>query len=99
MAFLIGAVSVVVGMLLALFFDYLISKTSYTPKHTFIRWIILFLSFVLSLILCFVAYLFIIYYLEGFGYLLSNDKPGWAMRNSMTSSFICVITLFRWIRK
>lgn len=99
MAILLGASAVIVGMLVALLFDYLISKTPYTPRNNITRWILTFVSFFASLIICFTLYLFIINYLEGSGYILSNDKPGWAMQNGLIASFMCSFTLFRWIRK
>jgi uncharacterized protein YacL len=99
MAFLLGASAVIVGMLVALLFDFLISKTPYTPRNNIIRWILTFVSFFASLIICFILYIFIIYYLEESGCILSSDKRGWAMRNGLIASFICSFTLFRWIRK
>ena len=99
MAFLLGASAVIVGMLVALLFDFLISKTPYTPRNNITRWILTFVSFFASLIICFILYIFIIYYLEESGCILSSDKRGWAMRNGLISSFICSFTLFRWIRK
>jgi uncharacterized protein YacL len=99
MAFLLGASAVIVGMLVALLFDFLISKTPYTPRNNITRWILTFVSFFASLIICFILYIFIIYYLEESGCILSSDKRGWAMRNGLIASFICSFTLFRWIRK